>query len=63
LNVYNILGERVRELVNATQEKGDYKVNFGLIDLPAGIFSYRLETVNKSGVSSKTRLMVSENNN
>lgn len=47
LDVYNILGERVKNIVNEYQTSGDYKVNFNAKELPSGIYFYKLESNNR----------------
>jgi subtilisin family serine protease len=44
LTVYNLLGERVAELVNERQSAGRYEVRFEASDLPSGMYFYRLES-------------------
>ncbi len=44
LDVYNILGEKVKNIVNEYQTSGDYKVNFIAKELPSGIYFYKLES-------------------
>jgi hypothetical protein len=46
LNVYNILGELVKTLVNMDQNTGSYKVIFNARDLPSGIYFYEISTDN-----------------
>jgi beta-glucosidase len=43
LTVYNMLGQKVEELVNQTQRSGHYSVQFNGSKLPSGIYYYRLE--------------------
>lgn len=42
LSVYDILGQRVAELVNEVQETGTYTVNFSGENLSSGVYIYRL---------------------
>ena len=44
LNVYNVIGELVTELVNRDYSAGNYAVEFNAADLPSGIYIYRLES-------------------
>ncbi len=44
INVYNIIGELVTELVNKDYSAGNYAVEFNAADLPSGIYIYRLES-------------------
>ncbi len=46
INIYNILGERVAELVNEVQNAGNYKVNFDAGNLSTGAYIYRIEAGN-----------------
>jgi len=52
LEVYNTLGQRVVSLVDETQPAGVYKVtwSFGIDGLAAGVYFYRLETVDYTKV-------------
>jgi len=44
LNVYNLLGEKVANLVNKTQAAGTYTVEFNGAGLPSGVYVYRIRT-------------------
>ena len=44
INVYNVIGELVKELVNNEYSSGTYSVEFNAADLPSGIYLYRLES-------------------
>ncbi|GAB5517987.1 MAG: hypothetical protein RhofKO_02380 [Rhodothermales bacterium] len=55
LHVYDLLGRRVRTLVDGTQDAGVYDVVFEADDLPTGTYFYRLEA---AGYVSITRRMV-----
>ena len=44
LSVYNILGQTVRALVDEIQNPGFYTVSFSGMELPSGVYFYRLET-------------------
>ena len=43
LLVYNSLGEKVSELVNAVQPNGNYQVTWNAEDFASGVYFYRLE--------------------
>jgi hypothetical protein len=46
LAVYNILGEEVALLKNEYMQPGFYQTAFNAVDLPSGIYVYKLETAN-----------------
>ena len=46
LAVYNLLGEEVATIVNATQKAGRYEVNFNTTGLASGVYVYRIEAAN-----------------
>ncbi|MCB9057617.1 MAG: family 10 glycosylhydrolase [Calditrichae bacterium] len=50
LTVYNILGQKVVELVNKTMMPGKYTINFAAGNLSSGIYIYRLVNNNKSSI-------------
>ena len=43
IDIYNILGQEVKTLVNKYQLEGKYSVKFDASDLPSGIYFYRLK--------------------
>jgi|GEM_PF-7067648 len=46
LSVYDVLGRKVATLINKTQQAGVHSVRFNAIDLPSGIYFYRLQAGN-----------------
>ncbi|MFI5251323.1 MAG: T9SS type A sorting domain-containing protein [Bacteroidota bacterium] len=42
LAIYNVLGQEVKTLVNATEQPGDKAVHFDASNLPSGIYLYRI---------------------
>ena len=46
LSVYNLLGERITELVNETLAAGEYRTDFDATELPSGIYIAKLESGN-----------------
>jgi len=48
LEVYNITGNRISQLVNQEQPAGNYSVDFGSSKLSSGIYFYRITAVNKA---------------
>lgn len=43
LEIYNIVGKRIKTLVNCTQTQGAYNINWAADDQPAGIYFYKLQ--------------------
>lgn len=43
LSVYNLLGEKVTELVNEYKDAGNYSINFNLENYNSGIYLYKLQ--------------------
>ena len=50
LSVFNLLGEKVSELVNEVKDSGEYEVNFNASGLPSGIYIAKIS----SGEFNKT---------
>lgn len=46
INVYDVLGERIKTLVNQFQEAGSYKINFNAVGLSNGIYFYKIQSGN-----------------
>jgi hypothetical protein len=46
LAVYNMLGEEVATIVNASRKAGRYEVNFNATGLASGVYVYRIEAAN-----------------
>ncbi len=44
LNIYNLLGEKIKTLVKQEQAPGEYQINFDGSSLSGGIYFYQLET-------------------
>lgn len=56
LTIYNLLGEEIITLINEYKEAGSYKINWNAINLPSGIYLYRLETDNYTDSKKMTLL-------
>ncbi|MFQ3599455.1 MAG: two-component regulator propeller domain-containing protein [Chloroherpetonaceae bacterium] len=56
LEVFDVLGRKVATLVNATQEAGNYTVNFNgsTYNLTSGVYFYRLQASATNGASGST---------
>jgi len=48
VSIYNIIGQKVADLVNQTMESGVHSVDFNASNLPSGLYIYRLDTPNYS---------------
>jgi hypothetical protein len=46
INVYNVIGELIKTLVNQYQEAGIYKVNFDAGSLSNGVYFYKIQSGN-----------------
>ncbi len=56
VSVYNLLGEKVATLVNATQEAGRYDLTFDASNIPSGIYFYSIEAGDFTAVKKMTLL-------
>lgn len=56
LSVYNLLGEKVADLVNELAKAGTYEVKFDAINLTSGFYIYRLES--GSNISVKKMMLM-----
>lgn len=54
LSVYNILGEKITELVNGQLEAGNHTINFNASSLSSGMYIYKIE----AGSFSQVRKMI-----
>ncbi|MBK9099016.1 MAG: T9SS type A sorting domain-containing protein [bacterium] len=48
LSIYNLVGEKVSELVNEVLEQGEHNLTFNASDLPSGIYIAKLSAGNLS---------------
>ena len=56
LNIYNVLGEKLFEVLNKNLNAGLHTIQFDGKYLPSGIYFYELKTGNKSDVMKMTLL-------
>ncbi|MCW8823646.1 MAG: T9SS type A sorting domain-containing protein, partial [Ignavibacteriaceae bacterium] len=56
INVYDIMGRKVAELINEKKSAGTYEVNFEAKNLSSGVYVYQLEYPNQ--VISKKMLLI-----
>ena len=60
LSVYNVLGEKIQELVNSNLFPGSYTVNFNASGLPSGVYFYKISTNSggRNGGFAETKKML-----
>jgi len=61
IQIYNLIGQRITELVNRTQGSGRYTIAWdastsGKLELPGGIYFYRLDAYPTNGSKSFTQM-------
>ena len=56
LTIYNVLGQKVAELVNSTLEAGSYTFDWNASNVASGLYIYELSTSNFSSVKKMTLL-------
>ena len=56
LTVYNVLGQKIKKLVQRKESAGWHKVQFNAEGLPSGIYFYRLHTAN--GFESQRKMIL-----
>jgi hypothetical protein len=54
LTVYNVLGEVVQELLNTSKSVGYHQVTWNAINVPAGVYIYRLDVIASDNSQSFT---------
>ncbi len=54
LSVYDMFGRHIATLAEGTFGEGDYRVSFAPVNLPSGVYHYRLT----SGASTRTKSMI-----
>ncbi len=58
LSVFNLLGEKVADIVNASQDAGSYIVSLDELYLQQGVYTYRLRLDGKSNNYEQSKRMV-----
>lgn len=60
LSIYNILGQKISEIVNETKDIGSYEQSFNALQLASGIYFYRIEatSVSHSKTFVETKKMI-----
>jgi hypothetical protein len=43
LKIYDIIGNEVEELVNESQNSGNYSISFSATNLSSGVYFYRIQ--------------------
>ncbi len=56
ISVFNVLGQKVAELINDVKSVGNYKVNFNASNLTSGVYYYRLTAGNYT-ITKKMQLI------
>lgn len=56
LEVFNIVGQKVAELLNETKAIGSYSIDFNARTLPSGVYLYRLEAGSQTIIRKMTLL-------
>jgi hypothetical protein len=46
LDIYNVVGEKVKTLMDGIQNPGNYKIQWNAVDQPSGIYFYKLQVGN-----------------
>ncbi|MBI9069983.1 MAG: T9SS type A sorting domain-containing protein [Melioribacteraceae bacterium] len=54
IKVYNALGEEITTLINEMKNAGTYRVNFNAMNLPSGVYFYKLQ----SGANTQVKKMM-----
>jgi hypothetical protein len=54
LDIYNVIGEKVENLVKEFQNSGNHRINFNAVNLPSGIYFYALVSNNRVLVKKMT---------
>ncbi len=57
LTIYNILGERVKELVNNELPQGKHTSDFNAASLPSGVYVYNLNVKDQFSETKKMTLL------
>ena len=58
IGIYNILGEKIKEIENNSKAKGNYNLEYNLSSLPSGVYSCRMKSGDNSVIIK--RLVISK---
>ena len=58
LSIYNLLGQKMTELLNKPQDKGTYTIMFNLATLQSGLYLYKLEAKDTATPFTEEKLMM-----
>lgn len=58
LKVFDMLGKEVTTLVNEKMDAGEHTAEWNAVNVPSGVYYYRLRTETSSGVFTDTRKMI-----
>ncbi len=60
ITIYNILGQKVTEVINKTLKAGKYETEFNGSNFASGVYIYRIEvdSPNKANIYSQTKKML-----
>ena len=56
LSVFNLLGQKVRQIIDTKQEAGTYEVNFDAAGLASGVYVYKLKT--RQGILTRKMILM-----
>ena len=62
LSVYNLLGQRVAQLVNGTKAAGSYNVTWNAASAASGVYYYRLEAGGQVQIKKMMLIQIANNN-
>jgi hypothetical protein len=51
LNVFDVLGNKVSEVVNSVQNAGTFEASFDAAGLASGVYFYRIDVTGNNGIN------------